>query len=121
MAIGLRQEHVEQIHRHAAEIYPNECCGFLLGKEAAGEKTVIEVAPVRNAWLDRDVNPFEVQPGESERNRNVVDPRDQMRVDREARAKGLDIVGYYHSHPDHPARPSEFDRRNAWPVIVYVI
>jgi proteasome lid subunit RPN8/RPN11 len=50
-----------------------------------------------------------------------VDPKDYLRADREARSKGMDIVGFYHSHPDHPARPSEFDRKNAWPWFSYVI
>jgi proteasome lid subunit RPN8/RPN11 len=121
MPIELRQEHVERIHRHAAEAYPNECCGFLLGREENGRKVVLEVAPAKNVWLDSTLNPFEIRPEDSERNRNLVDPRDQLRIDREAREKGMDIISYYHSHPDHPARPSEFDRKNAWPIIVYVI
>ena len=121
MPIELRQQDVERIHRHAAETYPNECCGFLLGHEENGRMVVLDVAPAKNVWLDPQLNPFPVGPGESERNRNMVDPKDQLRIDREARAKGMDIISYYHSHPDHPARPSEFDRKNAWPILVYVI
>jgi proteasome lid subunit RPN8/RPN11 len=57
---------------------------------------------------------------ETERNRLSLDP-DQLRVEKDARAKGLEVLGYYHSHPDHPARPSIYDREHAWPWYSYVI
>ena len=58
---------------------------------------------------------------ESERNRFLIDPLEQLRVEKDARARGLDVLGYYHSHPDHPARPSNYDREHAWPWYSYVI
>jgi proteasome lid subunit RPN8/RPN11 len=58
---------------------------------------------------------------DSRHNRYVISPRSLLEAQREARSSGLDIVGYYHSHPDHPARPSEFDREHAWPGTSYVI
>lgn len=121
MAIELRQEDVERIHRHGAAGYPNESCGFLLGREVDGRRVVMEVAPLENVWQTAESNPYEVRPGDSARNRSLVDPKDYLRIDREARQKGMDILSFYHTHPDHPARPSEFDRRHAVPYLIYVI
>ena len=121
MAIVTSIEDVKRIGEHGAEAYPNECCGFLLGREESGARVIVEVAPLPNAWQTMENNPYEVRPEDSLRNRSLVDPKDYLRIDREAREKGLDIVSFYHSHPDHPARPSEFDRKHALPFFVYVI
>jgi proteasome lid subunit RPN8/RPN11 len=121
MALELRRAEREEIERHGAQTYPNECLGMLLGRETDGRKVVMEVFPLQNAWENSAVNPHPATEGESSRNRCLVDPKDYLRADREARSKGMDIVGFYHSHPDHPARPSEFDRKNAWPWFSYVI
>ena len=121
MAIELRQQDLERIHRHGVEAYPKECCGFLLGRDQDGRRVVIEVSPLQNAWQDLENNPYEVRPEDSTRNRSLVDPKDYLRIDREARKKGMDIISFYHSHPDHPARPSEFDLKHAVPLLVYVI
>ncbi len=121
MAIELSAEHRKRIEKHGAEAYPNECCGFLLGREENGSRVILDVAPIQNAWQSMENNPYEVRPEDSLRNRSLVDPKDYMRIDREARQKGLDIISFYHSHPDHPARPSEFDRKHALPFLIYVI
>ncbi len=121
MPIELNQEHRKRIEQHGAEAYPNECCGFLLGREENGSRVIVEVAPIQNAWQSLENNPYEVRPEDSTRNRSLVDPKDYMRIDRDARQKGLDIISFYHSHPDHPARPSEFDRQHALPFLIYVI
>ena len=121
MAIELSLEHRKRIEQHGAEAYPNECCGFLLGREENGSRVILDVAPIQNAWQSMENNPYEVRPEDSLRNRSLVDPKDYMRIDREARQKGLDIISFYHSHPDHPARPSEFDRKHALPFLIYVI
>ena len=121
MAIELSAEHRKRIEQHGAEAYPNECCGFLLGREENGSRVILDVAPIQNAWQSMENNPYEVRPEDSLRNRSLVDPKDYMRIDREARQKGLDIISFYHSHPDHPARPSEFDRKHALPFLIYVI
>ncbi len=96
---------------HAAASYPEECCGFLIGRfNAATELTaVVRVLPVGN------------ERQESRHNRYLISPETVLAANKEARALGLDVVGYYHSHPDHPARPSEFDRDHAWPGLSYVI
>lgn len=121
MPIELNQEQRERIEQHGVEAYPNECCGFLLGREENGNRVIVEVAPIQNAWQSLENNPYEVRPQDSTRNRSLVDPKDYMRIDRDARQKGLDIISFYHSHPDHPARPSEFDRKHALPFLIYVI
>ena len=107
----LKIEHIEAIKAHGERDYPFECGGLLVGNLAAdGTKTVVELAPMENA---RD---------ESERhNRVLILPHDLMRAERAARAKNLEVVGYYHSHPDHPAVPSQLDLDHALPVWSYVI
>lgn len=90
---------VEQLLAHARSGYPHEVCGVLLGLPAS--RRVERVIPVEN----REV--------ESPRVRYQVAPEDLLRIQRDSLARGQDILGYYHSHPDHPARPSETDRRIA--------
>ena len=125
MALRLLPEQVDAIHRHAAAEYPNECCGALLGRADGAAKEVAEVVALSNLRHDaaraQELVPLE-QPGrESERNRYLIDPREQLRIEKDARARGLSVLGYYHSHPDHPAAPSEYDREHAWPWYSYLI
>lgn len=98
---------------------------MLLGQAEGDQKQVIEAVPLRNLRTDpaeaQKLLPLESPGKESERNRFLIDPREQMRVEKDARARGLDVVGYYHSHPDHPARPSNYDREHAWPWYSYII
>jgi proteasome lid subunit RPN8/RPN11 len=103
---------VEKIRRHAAEDYPHECCGALLGRDVSSSEIQREIL---------DLFPLVNRNGESPRNRFSVSPRDVIDAERVAQERGLDIVGWYHSHPDHPARPSEFDRQHAWPWYSYII
>jgi proteasome lid subunit RPN8/RPN11 len=102
-------DHLRAIDRHGEETYPEECCGFLIGR-ASGDETVVErVLPVANERQD------------SRHNRFVINPETVLAAHKEARAAGADVVGYYHSHPDHPSRPSDFDREHAWPGLSYLI
>jgi proteasome lid subunit RPN8/RPN11 len=98
---------MEAIEAHGAEGYPNEICGVMLGTLA--DRVVTEVRRARNIIVERS------------RDRYEIDPRDHIRIQREADSAGLDIVGYYHSHPDHPAQASRFDIERAWAGYVYVI
>jgi proteasome lid subunit RPN8/RPN11 len=113
--IRMRAELVEEIRRHGADTYPHECCGALLGRDGAGEggetqeREIVELLRLTNQRED------------SPQNRFSVAPRDVIAADRTAQARGLEVVGWYHSHPDHPARPSEYDREHAWPWYSYVI
>jgi proteasome lid subunit RPN8/RPN11 len=93
----------------AARGYPHEVCGLLLGRPTPGGAEVMEAVEVRNASLERT------------RDRYRLDPEDFLRIDLRARALGWDVVGIWHSHPDHPARPSTTDREHAWDEYVYVI
>lgn len=101
----------EVIRRHGEETYPHECCGILLGRvDDDGTRIVTSVARAGNTRTD------------SPHNRYNIDPRDQIRIQKEARERGEDVVGYYHSHPDHPAEWSKTDLAEAhWPGLSYVI
>jgi len=102
---------LEEIRRHGEADYPHECCGLLLGSfQPSGGKVVAEIYPIGNAREEA-----------AKRNRFLIAPEDLMRGEKHARAKGLDVLGFYHSHPDHPAVPSAFDLEHAWPVYSYVI
>lgn len=95
----IAREQAEAVLAHAIDGYPFEVCGVLVGH--SGERRVQRVVRVPNGEQ------------ESPRVRYLIAPEDLLRVQREARAQGQEIVGFYHSHPDHPARPSETDRRLA--------
>jgi proteasome lid subunit RPN8/RPN11 len=99
--VRLGREHVDAIIAHALSGYPNEVCGVLLGRGEDGTARVEAVRPVVNRETD------------APRVRYQIAPEDLVRIQREGREAGREIVGYYHSHPDHPARPSETDRRIA--------
>jgi len=99
----------DQIQSHAAGTYPHECCGVLVGRSTPDGRVAVSAHPTANLNTARAHDRFE------------LDPRDYMRIDREAREAGLDIIGIYHSHPDHPAQPSETDLAAAWPGYSYVI
>jgi len=104
----------EKIRQHGAETYPHECCGALLGRdsEARSETPGREVLGLHALVNRRDDSP---------RNRFSVTAEDVLDAEKVARQQGLDVIGWYHSHPDHPARPSEFDREHAWPWYSYII
>jgi proteasome lid subunit RPN8/RPN11 len=125
MTLRFQPAQLDAIQRHSEADYPAECCGILLGHSDTELKDIIEVTPVTNLRLDParagEVIPLEDPSRESERNRFLIDPREQLRVEKDARARGLTVLGYYHSHPDHPARPSSYDREHAWPWYSYVI
>ncbi|MCY7344954.1 MAG: M67 family metallopeptidase, partial [Pyrinomonadaceae bacterium] len=104
--IKLKKEQIAEIERHGEQTYPFECGGMLIGLFAAdGAKSVVELLPMENAMNQAE-----------QHNRVLITPKDVMRAERYAREKKLDVVGYYHSHPDHPARPSQFDLDHALPV-----
>ena len=125
MGIRLSQSQAQAIREHGRREYPNECCGILLGRANGALKDVGEVVALKNLRHDperaQQLLPVEDQDRETERNRFLIDPLDQLRVEKDARARGLEVLGYYHSHPDHPARPSIYDREHAWPWYSYLI
>ncbi len=114
MPLKFTPVHDTTIRAHATRDYPNECCGFLVGKALVGsaEGDTMMITRVVPAANQRDDSP---------RNRFEIDPGELVKTDRAARAEGMGVIGFYHSHPDAPARPSEFDREHAWPGYCYVI
>jgi proteasome lid subunit RPN8/RPN11 len=108
-AVNISQELLRQIHAHGVETYPHECCGALLGREEDAGREVLDLLPLANR---RDDSP---------RNRFEVTPDDVRLAEKTARDKRLELIGWYHSHPDAPARPSEYDRDHAWPWYSYII
>jgi proteasome lid subunit RPN8/RPN11 len=107
MTLRLSGVLVEEIRREGAGAYPAECCGVLAGR--VGEsKDVVRLVPVVNRRTD-------------DPRRYLISPDDLLRITLELRRSALEVLGYYHSHPDHPAVPSEFDSQNAWPWYSYVI
>lgn len=111
MTIRLTPAQLDEIRRHGEADYPHECCGLMLGAFAAdGGKRVEEIYPISNAREET-----------AKRNRFLITPDELMRGEKHAREGKRDIVGVYHSHPDHPAVPSQFDLDHAWPVFSYVI
>jgi proteasome lid subunit RPN8/RPN11 len=101
----------DQLRLHGEETYPHECCGVLLGRfEDEERRLVTAIARAGNTRTD------------SPHNRYNIDPRELIAIQRQARERGLDIVGFYHSHPDHPARWSPTDLADAhWLGCSYVI
>lgn len=97
--------------RHSEKGYPDEVCGILIGERAGADKLVRAVVPTENAWDET-----------AEHHRRFrIAPDDFVRAERAARAEGREVLGFYHSHPDHEAEPSETDREFAWPTYSYII
>ena len=108
MTVLIASDQLEAMKAHAQSTYPEECCGFLLGVDSA-LRTIHRMLSASNAN------------GESRRNRYNIDPMEFIRADEEARKSNLSLVGIYHSHPDAPARPSQFDLEHAWPWYTYIV
>src|SRR5215475_4468369 len=106
--LTISRELAEKIRAHGTETYPYECCGALLGRDNS-LREILGLFPLVNR---RDDSP---------RNRFSVTAQDVLEAEKAARQQGMDVVGWYHSHPDHPARPSQFDRDHAWPWYSYII
>jgi proteasome lid subunit RPN8/RPN11 len=108
--LHINEDILAQIHAHGEASYPNEGAGFLLGNEDGGERHVVQLFTTENARED-----------EARHNRYLVTPEDYLKAEITADELGLSLIGVFHSHPDHPNRPSEFDREWAQPFFSYVI
>jgi proteasome lid subunit RPN8/RPN11 len=104
----------QQIEEEGAQAYPNECCGIMIGRDVSDgtctRRVVERLEPMQNVFDEAQ-----------QRRRFAVDPIALMRAEKSASADGMLVVGFYHSHPDHPALPSEYDREHGWPFYSYVI
>ncbi len=108
--VVLTAEQRAAIDRHAEATYPDECCGVILGRQVDGKRIVEALVEIENQWDEVE-----------RRRRFLITPKQYMQAEKQATAAGLDLLGFYHSHPDAPARPSEFDREHAWPFYSYLI
>jgi proteasome lid subunit RPN8/RPN11 len=108
--LRIGRKEYDALRRHGEETYPHECCGVLLGRMDRDERIVTSTTRAGNTRTD------------SAHNRYNIDPKDLIRIQREGRGRGEDIIGFYHSHPDHPARWSPTDHAEAhWLGCSYVI
>ena len=108
--ITIAEKQLAAIREHGVRDYPYECCGLLLGRYTAGRKIVTETYPISNAREES-----------AKRNRFLITPDELLRGERYAREHDLEVVGFYHSHPDSPAVPSQYDLEHAWPTYSYII
>jgi proteasome lid subunit RPN8/RPN11 len=108
--IVVSEEQVGAMRAHGQRDYPFECCGLMLGRFESDAKQVLEIYPISNAREE-----------EAKRNRFLIRPEELMRGEKYAREKGLDVVGFYHSHPDDVAVPSQYDLEHAWPTYSYIV
>ena len=100
---------VGHIHEHALEAYPEECAGALVGMDVGEMKIVVDVWRAENTHEDERSRRF------------LIEPLKIKEFEERAAELDMDVLGFYHSHPDHPAEPSEYDREHAWPGWSYVI
>ncbi|MBP0038526.1 MAG: M67 family metallopeptidase [Roseofilum sp. SID1] len=119
----VKSEHLEIIHAHAQECYPQECCGVLLGRVEEDKRVLVEVVRTENGWNEEMAEQLEEMGmgGKTKLERYTIAPQTLLTLQKDARSRHLQIVGFYHSHPDHPAVPSECDRLLAWPDYHYII
>jgi proteasome lid subunit RPN8/RPN11 len=108
--ITIGEKQLTEIREHGIRDYPYECCGLLLGRYTADVKIVSETYPISNAREES-----------AKRNRFLITPDELLRGERYAREHDLEVVGFYHSHPDSPAAPSQYDLEHAWPTYSYII
>lgn len=108
-SLHLSQEDVELIRREGMLNYPDECCGFLFGRSNEDDHDITEVQPIRN------------EQDENRARRFLISPEQFRQAEAHAAEHGVELLGFYHTHPDHPAIPSEFDRAHALPFYSYVI
>jgi len=108
--IKVPTQQLNEIRDHGVRDYPYECCGLLLGRFSDDGKVVHETYPISNAREES-----------AKRNRFLITPEELMKGERYARSRELEVVGFYHSHPDSPAVPSKYDLDHAWPTYSYII
>jgi proteasome lid subunit RPN8/RPN11 len=122
LEVGISGELAEKIRQHGVETYPYECCGALLGRDlGAADGAESDASGLRVSREILSLFPLVNRRDDSPRNRFSVTADDVREAEKAASARALEVVGWYHSHPDHPARPSDYDRDHAWPWYSYII
>jgi proteasome lid subunit RPN8/RPN11 len=119
MPLHFTPTQLHQLTAHANRTYPQECCGLLLGRASQ----VVEVWSTPNAWTASIGSELAtvIAAGTGKTDRFYIEPLDLLNAQRHAREQQMNIIGIYHSHPDHGAEPSESDRRLAWSDYFYLI
>jgi proteasome lid subunit RPN8/RPN11 len=110
MRLEITPDILRQIHRHGEAAYPEEGAGLLLGKSQGTTQQIQAILDLPNTREDQ-----------ARHNRYLLSAEDYLQAEVEADRLGLDVLGVFHSHPDHPNQPSEFDREWAWPSFCYII
>jgi proteasome lid subunit RPN8/RPN11 len=110
MRLEITADLLQQIHQHGEKAYPREGAGFLLGNSSAEKRVVTAILELSNA-----------REQSAQHNRYLLTPQDMLRSEQEAARLSVDVIGVFHSHPDHPNQPSEFDRQWALPWFSYII
>lgn len=124
MAIVISAEQLQIVYTHSVNIYPEECCGILLGKLDKADKIIIEVIPTINVWgetelvVDLEIND---EIARTKNSRYAIAPQDIFKAQKRSRSLALEVIGFFHSHPDNLAIPSTCDRDRAWLVYSYPI
>jgi proteasome lid subunit RPN8/RPN11 len=108
--ITLTEQQIAGIQRHGEAEYPNECCGAILGRFDGHDKIAGSLIPISNMREDA-----------AKHNRFLIRPEEFLHCEKTAQKQGLEMIGFYHSHPDHPAVPSQYDLDHAFPVYSYLI
>ncbi|HEX3630786.1 MAG TPA: M67 family metallopeptidase [Candidatus Dormibacteraeota bacterium] len=109
MSLRIPASVMDRMRQHLQAGYPDEACGALIGSVDDGLHRVVEFRPMRNTITDRP------------HDRYALDPLEQLQVQKDAESAGLEIVGFAHSHPDHPAVPSRFDAEHGWSFYSYLV
>ena len=107
--VTIKKEHLKQINKHGEKTYNEECCGALLGEVNGEAHNVVELIEFYN------------ERGENRERRYLITPEQYRKSEQTADDKGLELLGFYHSHPDHPSKPSQFDTDHALPWFLYMI
>jgi len=109
--LTLSKTHLSKIQVHAIDCYPEECCGAMFGtiQDGGESKVITEIEPIDNTS------------SENKKRRFMITPEEYQRVESKASKLGVTLLGFYHSHPDHPAQPSQTDLNYAWPFFSYII
>jgi proteasome lid subunit RPN8/RPN11 len=119
-SLQLTLTQIDRIRAHAERTYPEECCGLLLGTIKGEHKILLEVRETENNWGEDELLELSSATA-SKRNRFSIAPKILLEVQKEARDRDLTTIGIYHSHPNHAAIPSEFDRAIAHQQYSYII
>ncbi len=128
--LHLSEAHLDAIRAHGAAAFPSECCGVLLGDVEGADKTVREVRALANVFepsakFENSVLPAGTEAGEAavvgQERRYFVSPQEMFLLMQEERRTKRKVLGFYHSHPNHPAQPSAYDREWASPWYTYII